>query len=225
MKGRWQMSKIRLVGAAFSIAMAAWSVDARAYTELQDPYGDAASEAHIGSDAWGQWIGWQNMSTSDCSWTQIGDTTGLFDDYLVSGLGGDDHIRVRSTTLSFCGYPLATPSYNGHYLDLSGGAGNDTLWSVTTLDTWIFGGDGNESINSGRGSAGLFSQNGDDTIWATGSGSGAQEDGGNGNDCLFIVSTQTPSNMSCGDGSDLWSGPGSRPADCETTDTHCCGIC
>jgi Ca2+-binding RTX toxin-like protein len=219
------MTKIRLIGAALGVAMAAMSIEARADTQLVDPFGDAASDAFIGSDAWGQWLGWRNSSTGDCSWVQLGDTTGLSDDYDIRGLGGDDYMTVLTSTAWFCGFSITSPSYNGHYVFLNGGDGNDTLWSSGTTFTWLFGIDGDDWIYSGRGDGVLLGGSGANRMWANTSGSGGVQYGGDDDDCIWVNFMSSPAATDCGGGADLWSGPGSKPPTCETVDTHCCGLC
>ena len=220
------MSRVGLFGAAFSVAVAAWSVNVHAATTKGSPFGNAPVSVRIGSDPEGQWIGWQNQTTGECAWDWIGDTTGINDDYLVASGQGNDSLVVQTTLATFCGYPIGIPRYNGHVLDLYGYGGNDFLSSPTTLNTSIFGGEGNDWITSGNGIATLKGFNGDDLILASGSGFGGRYYGEAGNDCLFIKPTLAPALMTCGDGTaDRWSGPGTRPATCEITETHCCGFC
>ena len=61
----------------------------------------------------------------------------------------------------------------------------------------------------------------------SGSGFGGENYGNAGNDCLSLATTLQPQSTTevCGSGTDLWSGPSTRPSDCEFTDTTCCGFC
>jgi hypothetical protein len=226
MKGQWHMSKIGLVGAAFSVAVAVWSADAHASTIRMTPFGNAPVTAYIGSDASGQWIAWKNQTTGACAWHWIGDTTGINDNYFVAGGKGNDNLNVVTTTVTFCGFSIAAPLYNGHYVAINGIEGNDSVWSTGTSDTSLIGGLGNDWLVSGRGNAYLQGDAGNDKIWATGSGSGGIQDGADEDDCLLISKTSSPMQTTCGNGNnDRWSGPGTRPLDCEITDTKCCGFC
>lgn len=218
------MSKAGMIGAAFSIAVVGWSVDAHA-TTLTNPFGSRPVTAYVGSDSAGQWIGWKDQIFGACHWDWIGDTTGLNDNYLVYGGAGADGIFVVSTPITFCGYPLGVPSYGGRFMTIMGNGGNDKLWSPGTLDTNIDGGGGNDWIMSGRGSSFLYGDVGNDLIFGSGSGYGGEKYGNWGDDCLFIAVTLERTRAVCGEGTDRWSGPGTQPPDCEIIDTHCCGLC
>jgi hypothetical protein len=226
MKGRWDMSRVGLLGAAFSVAVAAWSVDAYAVTTKGSPFGNTQVRVRVGSDADGQWIAWQNLLSGECAWDWIGDTTGLNDDYLVASGMETDNLAIMHTVETVCGWPIGVPLYNGRSLDLFGYGGHDTMSSLTTLDTWIYGGADNDWIVSDKGNAYLYGSFGIDLIVAGGSGFGGKQRGEAGNDCLYIKAPLAPALMSCGDGiADYWAGPGTRPADCEVTDRLCCGYC
>ena len=99
------------------------------------------------------------------AWDWIGDTTGINDNYIVSGGAGSDGMYVQDATVTFCGWPIGVPSLAGRSLQLLGNGGNDMLWSPTTLNTDIFGGAGDDWINSGRASAFLYGEDGDDLIF------------------------------------------------------------
>lgn len=220
------MSRIGLAGAAACIAAVAWSADALA-VDYTTPFGPHPVVARIGSDAWGQWIGWQDVTTNECAWDLIGDTSGIWESTVIHGSSGPDAIFVQDSTVTFCDWPIGPPSFNGYYIQLLGNAGNDMLWSPTTFKTHFLGGAGDDWINSGYASAEIYGDDGDDVIHKTGSGFGGEQHGDAGNDCLSIdpALSPLPTWDVCGDGTDLWSGPATRPSDCEYTDTTCCGFC
>jgi hypothetical protein len=74
----------------------------------------------VGSDPWGQWIGWLDMTTGEClGWDQIGSTTGFNSHTRLIGYAGDDFfVTVSSPGEVFCGYPLDPPVANGHLLTM-----------------------------------------------------------------------------------------------------------
>lgn len=215
------MSRAGLVGAAFGVAVAAWSADAHAVNNVTSPFINDPVIARIGSHPSGQWIGWQSQLTGQCVWRIIGNQSGLYDDTLVFFGQSGDLIYVQDQSVDFCGARLGVPLYNGRHLDLFGGDGDNVMWSLSTGNTWIDGGTGKDQIYSGRGSAQLSGWGGDDKLWASGSGTGLKVLGGYGDDCLTISTNLTPTKMSCGEGSDRWAGPGTRPADCEATALLC----
>jgi len=192
-------------------------VDAYAVTTKGSPYGNTQVKARVGGNAYGQWIAWQNLLSGECFWDQIGDTTGLNDDYFVASGQDSDNLAIMGTLETVCGWEIGVPLYNGHHVDLFGYGGHDTLTCPTTGDTWIYGGSENDWIVSNRGSAYLYGGYGDDVIIAGGSGIVGKVRGEAGNDCLYIKPPLWPALMSCGAGIDHWSGPGTRPADCEVT--------
>jgi hypothetical protein len=190
-----------------------------------DPFGNSGSVAAIGrdpNDGNSHWIGWKESGTNNCSWQWIADGAGLNDDLSVAALGGNDTVIIAYTTWSsWCGFDLMPPILNGYSVDIYGGDGVDALvgssswgllsggpgddWLETySISTWITGEDGNDSIYSG----------------AT-TGSGSYTSGGSDNDCVQVHTGQTSPSSSCGSGTDNWAGPGTRPADCENTVSHC----
>ena len=204
------------------IQLASGSVFAATVT---DPFGNAGSTGYVNKDPSdnSHWINWKNKATGACSFTFLGNG-GLSDNFNVEGSGGDDDLIVLSSSnnFSFCGFQMTGPNYNGHFLDLFGGDGGDGMFSDIG-DTWLSGNAGDDRITSGNAAASIFGGAGNDSINnGAGGGSGGNTFGEDGNDCVNVNTLQTPASMSCGAGTDTWFGPGTRPADCESTSSACC---
>jgi Ca2+-binding RTX toxin-like protein len=209
------------------ILAAASSGRAAAATTVNDPWGDEASEAWVNADPGdgnSHWISWKKISTGECAFTSLGDSSGFSDDFNVQGNGGNDKIRITTFNGTFCGFSMTTPNYNGHFMDLFGQDGNDYM-TAGTGDTFLHGANGSDALYTQRGSAFVTGGSGEDAIWfaASGSASGTVQ-GDDDNDCIIVNGALSPApSMSCGNGSsDLWSGPGTKPTDCEGFNGGCC---
>jgi Ca2+-binding RTX toxin-like protein len=144
---------------------------------------------------------WKRLSDGACSATQIGSSAGLNDDYVVHGTTGNDRFLVNKFPgVPFCGktiYPLA---YNGHFLDLVGGNGDDYMVSYFG-DTWQFGEGGNDDLYFTNPTGRLDGGAGADELQYIGVSGTTELLGGSGNDCLRDTN-RTSSRFDCGSGTD-----------------------
>jgi hypothetical protein len=225
MKSRaiWGTTVVLTVGILSTVAEST----ARADLMVGDPFGNESSLGFVNRDPTDgtHWINWQNKATGACTFTFLGNG-GFSDNIHVSLLGGDDTLIIVTASggFNFCGFPMVGPNSNGRAISIIGFAGNDVISSATHFGAYI-GNDGNDVLLSDRDGVALEGSAGDDTIQDSGfitGGTGAFS-GSGGNDCMrinpFIPGFQQ---MSCGSGTDSWSGPGTKPADCETFSTSCC---
>jgi Ca2+-binding RTX toxin-like protein len=206
------------------VASAILSSEASALMIRTDPWGNASSTAYVGAypPTGTHYLVWID-SSNQCFWYTLGGSSGFSEDIEIFGQGGNDTLIVIRWPETICGFSMTTPNYNGHWVAMFGEAGNDGLVSGLGNTTIMSGGAGHDWIETERANAWLDGGSEDDYLWngAT-SGSGGMSHAGDGNDCLWVHSGQSPSTMSCGGGTDQWAGPGTRPADCESTDTTCC---
>jgi Ca2+-binding RTX toxin-like protein len=212
-----------LLAGAVAASIMAVAAEASALTLLNDPYGNAASQAFIGRNTsnGNHYILWKNKATGACSSTFLGGSTGFNADFEVHALGGDDYVQIYPYTSpsNFCGMSVGIPNYNGHFIDLYGGDGRDSLYG-STGDSWVNGEAGNDTIQSGGFPGDLcLGSAGNDTVIGVAVDNQTIH-GDDGDDCLNVSGTST--DVSCGNGNDKWYGPGTRPADCETTFFFCC---
>lgn len=198
---------------------------AQARTQIASPFGNAAIAAYVGSfdTAPGQVVIWVRVSDQACQNTIIGNGVGLFDDTELSGGSGDDFMSIISLSITVCGFKINAPFYNGHYLDLYGGAGKDVLTSYTG-DSWLFGQDGNDRLTF-NGFGNLFGGNGNDSVSSRGTFSTEGLYGEAGNDCVEDRNAQA-SVVDCGVGTDTLSTFGGTPisVNCETTSPNVCPL-
>ena len=134
-------------------------------TQISSPFGTAPVLAYVGQadvTPGPQMVVWKRLSDGACMNNAIGTDTGLNDDYDIVGGSGNDNIRIIAGEKidNFCFFSLRSLIYNGHYLDLHGGAGNDHLTS-SNGDSWLFGDDGNDVLYF-AGMGNLFGGNGND---------------------------------------------------------------
>jgi hypothetical protein len=221
--GRHHVILRTLLGLIVWGALSSMTRDVWALTTITNPFGTAATAwINYDPDDGGNWINWQENSTGNCSYNLLG-YGGFSDDFVVQASNSGDIISFvpPSQSFAFCGYNQQYPNYNGHYLDIHGGSGDDRLTTYGG-DTYLIGYGGDDKMLSGGG-ASLYLDGGDgnDSLLLDTS-NGASVYGDAGNDCIGVSSAATNCTMSCGDGSDTWSGPGSMPSDCETNSSECC---
>lgn len=189
-----------------------------------DPFGNGTSAAFFGADpndGYSLWVVWYDSlsSPANCLWQFVGDGPNLTDALEIFGSGGGDGITALDwTATNMCGgFTLTTPNYNGNPLYLFGDDGDDVTYKSVGPGSTV-GGNGNDILQSARADNAIYGDAGVDLIFSyASSGSGGHIEGGVGNDCICVSSGQTPSSVSCGDGTDQWAGSGTRPSDCEST--------
>lgn len=146
-----------------------------------------------------QIVQWKRKSDGACSATQIGSSAGLNNDYVVHGTTGADNFFVNKFPgVDFCGktiYPLA---YNGHWLDLVGGDGNDYMTSYSG-DTFQIGEGGDDDLYFTNPTGRLEGGAGADELQYIGPSGTTALLGGSGNDCLRDWN-RTSSTFDCGSG-------------------------
>jgi len=180
---------------------------ALALSTVNSPFGPSAPvQALIGRNTQApvEVIVWKRVSDGACKSTLIGDAFGLTDDVLVVGSSGADTIIVEERAPDydaiFCNFHLNTLDYGGHFLDVHGGAGDDTLLSGSG-DTWHYGEDGNDYL-AFKGAGNLFGGNGNDIVIAMSSIFTAEGLYGEaGSDCLEDQNNAAFT-IDCGPGSD-----------------------
>jgi len=209
---------------AFAAVAAAMSPSAFALTFVNDPFGDASSTAYIGRHpgSGNNYIYWKNNATGACAFTYLG-AGGLNDNYSISALGGDDTVLLVQRSTTFCGAPTSPLNFNGHFMSIFGGDGNDHLIGGSG-DVYLYGQGGSDVLETSFGPVDLEGDDGNDTLveYAGGPGSNGIFEASYGNDCLAINPTATPWFMQCSNGTDQWYSPGTMPADCEVFSSSCC---
>jgi hypothetical protein len=181
----------------FSLAPAA----ALAVT-VSSPYGSTPTEIVVGRESSSGEI-WVAVvaSTGQCSITQIGTSSSLFEDTNIIGGSGNDLMTIGAGGQTACGLTFSgTPTWGPHYIDLYGGDGNDTLWTaVSNADSWLFGGAGNDFlVSSSNLRSELYGEDGNDSLFTAGVNTHDEVlDGGNGSDCVFD-NNESFRTMTCG---------------------------
>lgn len=151
-----------------------------------------------------QVIVWQTAATGACATTILGGPSGLFDDFHVHGSGGNDLLEIQFWWLSTtkCGQTIDPLVYGGHYLDISGGPGNDVVSCLSRGDTYVAGEDGNDGLYSDNPFGLLSGGAGNDSIFSDGGPEGREiVYGGDGDDCLSDHSGNAAI-FDCGTGTD-----------------------
>ena len=218
----------KVLGTSMLLLIATAAAPAMAATQVNTPFGSAPVVAVVGSRTFpNPWpvpiIVWQRVSDGSCSVQQLGSAAGLSADYEVHGGSGNDLIVVLGENgENFCGIPLTEIVYNGHYLDIFGGSGNDRL-KCARGDTWLFGEAGNDHLYSQNPNGAQLGGTGNDSIIYGGQSGTAALYGEDGDDCL---SSEFPRAivMDCGSGNDRWllaTQPPGGPVACETPASAC----
>jgi hypothetical protein len=221
---------VNAIAAAVALSTLAAARAAQAFTIVDDPFGDAPSQAYVNKDPDDNtmWINWKNLNTGACAFTFLGGAAGFNDDYEINLLGGNDSLVVVTTTgqFSFCGYPMTAPLYNGHALDVRAGAGNDSIYAGSGASFILFGDDGDDRILTSRFDVFMWGGTGNDSMRNAASGTpnafGSTTQGGPGNDCIRINTSLDPAQQECGSGFDSWFGPDLLPFDCEVQSNAAC---
>jgi Ca2+-binding RTX toxin-like protein len=176
---------------AISLGLIGLAPAAAFAVNVGSPYGSTPTEITIGHEASSGEI-WVAVvaSTGQCSITQIGTPSGLFEDTNIFGGSGNDQINiVSSTNAPVCGLSFSgQPNFGNHFIDLYGGAGNDTIVVPSgNIDSWLFGGPGNDLlVTSSNLRSELYGEDGNDSLLTA--GVTTQDEilnGGNGSDCLL----------------------------------------
>jgi hypothetical protein len=171
--------------------------------------------------------------TGACHWDQIGDSNRSelggwnpqqnqyvhVQDVRVQGSYGDDWIMVAGTSMYHCGYWLTSPVFSSpqqNAINVEGDDGNDEIYSSASngANAYFLGGLGNDAISSPRADVYIDTDTGDDYISVSGEQGGGFYWGGDDSDHVWYFGSAFAI-MGCGDGTDWWIGPGTRPSDCE----------
>ncbi|MCA9553596.1 MAG: hypothetical protein KC933_26390 [Myxococcales bacterium] len=157
-------------------------------------------------------------------WFSLGTAAGLSSDGEVIGSAGNDQLRMVTSTLildtwaSDCVGTWSPLEYNGHYFDLYGGDGDDTLYGGLG-DTYLLGGDGDDILVVSSPIGRAYGQAGNDRLTGPGAAQGYWLDGGPGDDCIEAAGG-TWASLACGADTDRYYDPDASslpfPADCET---------
>ena len=184
--------------------------------------------AWIGSDPWGQWIGWQDPS-GHCEWSWLDPASGLTRGLNVFALWGDDTMfMVGSGGATVCGFPLQPLITNGFNVHLNGEYGEDTIIGGAAPG-FLSGQTSSEVyetfpnyIYANHGGTSVIGADGPDWIrmFAT-PASGSVIIALNGNDDVAAPKRGTFTFVDCGDGSDNYCGPSTSLTSCENATTVC----
>jgi hypothetical protein len=203
---------------------------------------------YIGTDPnWGntQWVGWLNKDTFQCHWDPILDwggnhaTTIPFNMTVFGGWGDDTISIVPPSGITFCGFFITPPLYNGNKISLNGEAGADRLITYagsgpgTLLSAAVIGVSGDSAwhfnwLVTYRADNDLWGNYGPDDIFIYGAGNAGSYYGQQGNDRILVNPSAVLTHTlwyGCHEGNDTWCGPASfpKPTDCEYTSTACNG--
>lgn len=109
----------------------------------------------------------RRLSDNSCAFQKIGTTSGLDDDYVFYGNSTGEYFNTLSYTVNLCGYTITPLLFNGHYLDLNPGYGDDFVRAPTASgNSWSYGGPGDDTLySSSHSSAQAKGGPGDDRIW------------------------------------------------------------
>ena len=178
------------------------------------------------------------LGSSSATFSIIGTTSGLDDDYAVhgdasdSGTGNDwmSLIVTNGTAVPGpCGAIGGTwnrLTYNGYFLDLAGDAGNETRMhdGGGSGDTFLSGNDGNDFLQQWSSIGWARGDDDDDTVYGFTGTSADVLYGDDGDDCLWDGNNSWLV-FHCGNGSDRYSNLNSGTmTSCETSDASCGGF-
>jgi Ca2+-binding RTX toxin-like protein len=214
--------RLLVLSLAATTVLAARARDSQAAV-VSSPFGiDAQVRVIIGSRDGQQVVLWERLSTHECRTTVLGGASGLNDSYKVATSHVNDNVWLPSGgwSSSTCGGVAGGPlSYNGHFLDVFLGGGNDGA-SAGAGDTFLLGEGGNDFLASWNPNAVLSGADGNDTLEAHGSGFFQILNGGAGDDCLTDENS-TATTFDCGGGSDRYVGTPSNAVNCEDPRPFC----
>lgn len=210
MKNDWLKRTVALLMPVIAGVFTSAERPANALTTIYAPWGTGVTsevKALYGKDhnGSGAFIVWQNRFTGECTSQNLGTGNGLFDDYQVVLTDGNDEfwtLAPGQATVQFCGMAWDSVNFGFHFLDVSGGYGNDLISSGSAgNDSWIGGSQGDDFLWNNHSGSGIVAYDGNDTLATT--GNSMQMWGGDGNDCLED-SLKTATTFDCGNGSDKY---------------------
>ena len=159
---------------------------------IVNPFGANLYTAWFGKIGAAHWIGWQPRS-GNCVWTRVShDGGGLWanlDIRMGPSHSAGNLFTVWTTDgiegLQRCGFhwdPIVT---DGHWVNVAGEAGKDSITGDTTTDIWMWGGDGEDWISSAHWNVKLDGGASVDRIESHGNGTNEKLLGGSSNDTVF----------------------------------------
>lgn len=183
--------------------------------------------AVVGSDPWGNWVGWKDYTTYEClGWDQIGDTNGFYNAHtIISGTSFTDYLgTVVGEDYDFCGFPLDPPINPNGILTLDAWFGGQDFLEANAsfhVNMECYNGDGCSFYLGGTGnpsSGNIYGSEANDFVLYTGQGNWNFYTYG-GNDQISNWTSVSPTNGDCGDGTeDSFTGmrQGTPLSGCET---------
>jgi Ca2+-binding RTX toxin-like protein len=193
---------------------------AQALTNLNNPFsGGPAVIVKVAKISGNMYVTWKRISDSSCLFQFIGGAAGLNTDYNVHGGGGNDNMQIVAiANQNVCGFTLEPLAYNGHYVDLFGEGGNDTVFNPGNNETWISGGPGKDLVFGSTFGGRIAGDDDEDLVL------GGVDDnilvGGEGPDCLS-VSHNLAATYDCGNGADRRTSTPSNVISCESLVPSC----
>jgi Ca2+-binding RTX toxin-like protein len=160
--------------------------DAQAQIVVGNPWGNAPMNVYIGMSGGVAKAVFLNRSTNACATSLLGNGSGLTNDFLIMGGSDMDFLIVvggLAPRFDVCGTSVFSLSFNGHFLDVSGNGGVDFVFNGTG-DSWAYGGEGNDTVQTFSPVGNAFGENGNDRVFGTSAVSSDRLFGQAGDDCL-----------------------------------------
>ena len=219
MTRKW-LTTVCLVALALPVVLTAGEKQANALTFLNSPFGDSPVLIFVATISGEPWVAWQPLSGGQCAYNKLGDSSGLTDSYILSAGSGNDEALIPGFDWEGCGYALSEVNYQGHYVDIDGGDGDDYLVAYAGGDSWLYGAAGNDILEIAGNGSSAFGDLGNDKVSSYQSNNRLL--GGSGNDCLWPHGG-VAAEVSCGSGSDkVITSPINASADCEVVGATSC---
>jgi hypothetical protein len=213
-------TKVMILALGAAAALTASAGRAAAQTTITSPFGNDPTRVIIGSLAGQQVVLWRSLFSNQCATTVLGNT-GLDGPYEIHTGPNTDNVLIPDgswSTLSCGGLSGGPLNYDGHFLDVYLGSGNDSA-TAGSGDTYVIAGAGNDTVSSLNPMAALYGDDGDDKLWTRGSGTFQSLFGDAGNDCL--QDDNSSAFFDCGTGTDSHAGAPFDAVSCEVPVASC----
>jgi Ca2+-binding RTX toxin-like protein len=199
---------------------------AEAAITVDNPFGSQRVFVIVGHTSVGPIVGFQSFATGECIVYSLGNGAGLNNDYTIRGSSGDDGMIVfggfgGGGSGGYCGFTVSALLYNGHFLDIRAGSGNDAI-HCGAGDSHCHGDGGNDGIQSYSGVGAIFGDSGRDNLTGLSAITTDSLSGGSGDDCLADPGN-AHSRFDCGtqDVHDFYVSPASGRVSCEVAVSRC----